>query len=261
MLSLSADAIDRNDIATSQVDSLMIGFGGAFTGTPVEGLKKEVLIKSTTQSQLVEGFLAQMSGEAIVKDFKPSSTEYALAIKLSGKFKTAFPNGRPDAPPAPGEEKKEAPKGDALKESKDANHVILVGDEARIRAVAPALRAFELMLLREMGVLPSLQLQTLNMQAVQASGHYDLVPEAGLRDCGASQAWEDQRHRLMGNHWLALQEALQGEHAFAELVRLLAQWSSEDRSALQQQLRVLVHHHCGMDVLKTRQLMMDLQSL
>lgn len=128
-------------------------------------------------------------------------------------------------------------------------------------AVAPALRAFELMLLREMGVLPSLQLQTLNMQAVQASGHYDLVPEAGLRDCGASQAWEDQRHRLMGNHWLALQEALQGEHAFADLVRLLAQWSSEDRSALQQQLRVVVHHHCGMDVLKTRQLMMDLQSL
>ena len=128
-------------------------------------------------------------------------------------------------------------------------------------AVAPALRAFELMLLREMGVLPSLQLQTLNMQAVQASGHYVLVPEAGLRDCGASEAWEDQRHRLMGTHWLALQDALQGEHAFADLVRLLAQWSSEDRSALQQQLRVLVHHHCGMDVLKTRQLMMDLQSL
>lgn len=129
VLSLTADAIDRNDIATSQVDSLMMGFSGAFTGSPVEGLKKEVLIKSTTQSQLVEGFLAQMSGEAILKDFKPSSTEYALAIKLSGKFKTAFPNGKPDAaPPAPGDEKKEAPKSDALKEAKDANHVILVAD-------------------------------------------------------------------------------------------------------------------------------------
>jgi len=129
VLSLTADAIDRNDVATSQVDSLMMGFSGAFTGSPVEGLKKEVLIKSTGQSQLVEGFLAQMSGEAILKDFKPSSTEYALAIKLSGKFKTAFPNGKPDAaPPAPGDEKKEAPKGDALKESKDANHVILVAD-------------------------------------------------------------------------------------------------------------------------------------
>ena len=129
VLSLSAEAIDRNDIATSQVDSLMMGFTGAFTGSPVEGLKKTDLIKSTTQSQLVEGFLAQMSGEAILKDFKPSSTEYALAIKLSGKFKTAFPNGKPEAaPPAPGEEKKEAPKGDALKETKEDNHVILVAD-------------------------------------------------------------------------------------------------------------------------------------
>lgn len=129
VLSLSAEAIDRNDIATSQVDSLMMGFSGAFTGSPVEGLKKTDLIKSTTQSQLVEGFLAQMSGETILKDFKPSSTEYALAIKLSGKFKTAFPNGKPEAaPPAPGEEKKEAPKGDALKETKEDNHVILVAD-------------------------------------------------------------------------------------------------------------------------------------
>jgi len=129
VLSLSAEAIDRNDIATSQVDSLMMGFSGAFTGSPVEGLKKTDLIKSTTQSQLVEGFLAQMSGEAILKDFKPSSTEYALAIKLSGKFKTAFPNGKPEAAaPAPGEEKKEAPKTDALKETKEDNHVILVAD-------------------------------------------------------------------------------------------------------------------------------------
>ena len=129
VLNLTTDAIDRTDIATSQVDGLMTAFGGAFTGTPVAGLKKTDLIKSTTQSQLVEGFLAQMSGEAIVKDFKPSSTEYALAIKLSGKFKTAFPNGKPDAaPPAPGDEKKDAPKSDALKEAKEDNHVILVAD-------------------------------------------------------------------------------------------------------------------------------------
>ena len=88
-----------------------------------------MLLKSTTQSQLVEGFLAQMSGEAIVKDFKPSSTEYALAIRLSGKFKTAFPNGKPEsAPPAPGEEKKPDAPSTALKESAAENHVILVGD-------------------------------------------------------------------------------------------------------------------------------------
>ncbi len=129
VLSLTVEAIDRNDIATSQVDSLMMGFSGAFTGTPAAGLTKTVLIKSTAQSQLVEGFLAQMSGEAIVKDFKPSGTEYALAVKLSGKFKTAFPDGKPAATPAPGEAPKPAEaKPDALKESKEDNHVILVAD-------------------------------------------------------------------------------------------------------------------------------------
>ena len=36
-----------------------------------------------------------MSGEQISKEFKPSGTQYALAIRLTGKFKTAFPDGKP----------------------------------------------------------------------------------------------------------------------------------------------------------------------
>ena len=105
------------------------------------------------------------------------------------------------------------------------------------------------------------RLQTLNLQPVLATAHYDLVPEGGLRECGPQETREDRRPPLTGELWLALQHALEGGHAFADLVRLLASWGSEDRSALQQHLRVLVHHHCGMEVLKTRQLMMDLQAL
>ena len=137
-------------------------------------------------------------------------------------------------------------------------HLLAQGGEG---AVAPALRAFELILLREIGVLPSLRLQTLNLQAVQAAAHYDLVPEGGLRECGPQETRDDRRPPLTGTLWLALQLALEEGQAFAGLVRLLASWGNEDRSALQQQLRVLVHHHCGMEVLKTRQLMMDLQAL
>jgi len=66
------------------------------------------------------------------KDFKPSGTEYALAIRLSGKFKTAFPDGKPGTTaeaPKEGEEKKDEPKTDAsLKESTTENTVILVAD-------------------------------------------------------------------------------------------------------------------------------------
>ena len=66
---------------------------------------------------------------------------------------------------------------------------------------------------------------------------------------------------MSGQQWLDLQDALDQVQAYVELVRLLAQWAMDDRSALQQQLRVLIHHHCGIEVLKTRQLMMDLQAL
>ncbi len=130
-------------------------------------------------------------------------------------------------------------------------------------AVAPALRAFELVLLRDIGVLPSLNLQTLSLQGLDADAPYDLVPEGGLRLSPTLEVGHDEprRARLIGARWAALQVAIEGDHPFADLVRLLAPWGAEDRSALQQQLRVMIHHHCGAEVLKTRQLMMDLQGL
>jgi ABC-type uncharacterized transport system involved in gliding motility auxiliary subunit len=122
-LSVTPDGIDPNDIVTSEIDNLWLPFAGAFTGTPVQGLKETVLIRSTTDSELVDGFMAKMSGDSIAKDFKPSGTSYALAIKLSGKFKTAFPDGEP------GEEKSTNKVAMAtLKETKSDNTVVLVGD-------------------------------------------------------------------------------------------------------------------------------------
>ena len=122
VLSVTPDGIDPNDIVTSEIDNLWLPFAGAFTGTPVSGLKETVLIKSTTDSQLVDGMMAKMSGESIAKDFKPSGTSYALAIKLTGKFKTAFPDGEP------GEDKTNKVASATLKETKSDNTVVLVGD-------------------------------------------------------------------------------------------------------------------------------------
>ncbi len=140
-LSVTTEGINNDDIVTSQIDNIWLPFAGAFSGTPVQGLKETVLLKSTTQSQLVDGFMANLSGENIIKDFKPSGTAYALAIRLSGKFKTAFQNGKPEE--KKDEDKKEGDKkegdkkdekaaekkpDDSLKETKQDNVVILVGD-------------------------------------------------------------------------------------------------------------------------------------
>lgn len=132
VLSMTRDGLNADDVVTGQIDSLLVPFAGAFSGTPAEGLTQTVLIDSTKDSQLVERFMAEFSGEQIVKDFSPSGKEYALAVRLSGKFKTAFPDGKPkDAtPPKEGEEKKEEKPetGTHLKESAKDGAVILVAD-------------------------------------------------------------------------------------------------------------------------------------
>jgi len=129
-LSVTPIGIDPEDIVTGQIDNIWLPFAGAFTGTPVAGLRETVLLKSTTASQLVDGFMANMSGENIIKEFKPSGISYAMAVRLTGKFKSAFPNGMP-AEKKEGEDKSETPAvapQETLKESKGENTVILVGD-------------------------------------------------------------------------------------------------------------------------------------
>jgi len=133
VLSIKPQGINKDDVVTAQIDSLLVPFAGAFTGTPATGLKETVILKSTPDSQLVEGFMAQMSGEQITKDFKPSGTAYALAIRLNGKFKTAFPDGKPKETEKSNDKKDEAKKDekkpeDSLKESKGENAVVLIGD-------------------------------------------------------------------------------------------------------------------------------------
>jgi ABC-type uncharacterized transport system involved in gliding motility auxiliary subunit len=111
-LSITKEGMNKDDVLTSQLDNIWLPFAGSFSGTPIDGLKETILIHSTKDSQLVDGFMANIAGEATMKDFKASGTEYALAVRLSGKFKTAFPEGKP------AEKKDEAAKADEKKEEK-----------------------------------------------------------------------------------------------------------------------------------------------
>src|SRR5260221_996804 len=132
LLSLNDNAFAPNDITTARLGSLLMPFAGGFTGKPVDGLNEKVLKKRSRYSQLVDSFAATAQGEAAIRGFKPSGTEYPLAVRLTGKFKTAFPEGRPKAEER--SEKKAAKASDAkpetaqLRESAAENAVVLVGD-------------------------------------------------------------------------------------------------------------------------------------
>jgi len=74
---------------------------------------------------LVDNVVSTVSGEAAMKGFQPENKARPLALRLTGKFKTAFADGRPVSQDKKSSGKKEE---DSLKESAAENSVILVAD-------------------------------------------------------------------------------------------------------------------------------------
>ena len=125
VLTLNRTALNRDDVVTSQIETLLYAFGGAFEVKPVEGLKLTELINISPNSMLVHSVVATGSGEAAMKVFQPENKARPLALQLTGKFKTAFADGRPVSQDKKSSGKKEE---DSLKESAAENSVILVAD-------------------------------------------------------------------------------------------------------------------------------------
>ena len=118
-------------------------------------------------------------------------------------------------------------------------------DEAQVQA---ALRAFELSLLSQVGVLPDLSVVTLTQQPVSERARYALLPEAGV---AAPRAGENE---LSGADLVGLQAALQ-HGSLGALQQACAMVLPELKSVL----RALLHYHLG--ALRTRQVMIDVQNL
>ncbi len=119
-------------------------------------------------------------------------------------------------------------------------------------ALQAALRTFELLLLREIGLLPVLNQQTMTLGGLQDDTRYCLVPEGGLRQSG-----QEDRASIAGGQWLMLQAALHDDAPFTATLRACAAVQAE----LKPMLRALLHYHCGVKTLRTRQMMLDIQSL
>lgn len=128
LLSLNDSAYDQTDVATARLGGTLFPFIGAFSGQPVAGLKQEILMHSSKYSALIEVARGQDRGDKATAGFKAAGQELPIAIRLQGKFNSAFPDGRP---PKPKPEKK--PEDEAAKDKP-------AGDEkpATEAAAAPA---------------------------------------------------------------------------------------------------------------------------
>ena len=143
-------------------------------------------------------------------------------------------------------------------------------DDSRVEA---ALRAFELGLLREIGVLPDLSVVTLTQQAVQGDVRYGLLGDVGVVD-GGDGGRDDGRNpngrrnspphgqphpfaaALTGAALIGLEAALQ--HGSVAALQQACQGSLP---ALKVLLRGLIQHQLGSATLRTRQVMLELQAL
>ncbi len=114
-----------------------------------------------------------------------------------------------------------------------------------------ALRAFELVLLREAGLLPELQITTLARRPVQAAGHYALQPEGGVIEAAGEEA-----QALTGATLIALHEAMTDTDPAA-----LQRACATHAAALRAPLRALLHYHLGTPSLRTRDIVLDMQRL
>jgi ABC-type uncharacterized transport system involved in gliding motility auxiliary subunit len=119
VLSLNRTAFNRDDVVTSQIETLLYAFGGAFNVTPKD-LQVTPLVNTSPDSMLVDNANATKSGNEATASFKPSGKAMPLALRLSGKFKTAFPEGVK-------EQEKPVPNTPALRESPETS-VIVVAD-------------------------------------------------------------------------------------------------------------------------------------
>jgi ABC-type uncharacterized transport system involved in gliding motility auxiliary subunit len=96
-LQLPAGAINRSNPITESLQSMTMVSAGAFSAPAAGGPTAEILLESSEQSSGIDLATAESLRTESLKEFTASGRKKVLAMRLSGTFKTAFPDGPPPA--------------------------------------------------------------------------------------------------------------------------------------------------------------------
>ena len=119
--------LNPDDISTNKLETLIFPWAGSLNISKVDGVQSDVLIHTSTQSQLIEENQYKFNGgepDALLRAFMPSGAEKVIAVRLRGKLQSNFPDGlkkRDEAAVAQGTEP-------SLKESSGNANVVIVSD-------------------------------------------------------------------------------------------------------------------------------------
>ena len=128
VLTLGKDSMpEKDNVITKDLGSVTLFLPGAFTKTGAAGITAHTLIKSSTRAGFVDSLKASQLDPTLARTLRSNGTAYDLVTHLSGKFKSAFPDGKPK-PTTQGTANKDAPKPESLKEATANGNVFLIGD-------------------------------------------------------------------------------------------------------------------------------------
>lgn len=111
-LSLADAALDRRNPITADLERINLASAGAIG--PKEGAELQFtpLLASSNQAQLVDADSQRLFPDPLklLRDYRPDGNSYVLAALVSGRPKSAFPDGPPEGAEQAGEHRKQAEK-------------------------------------------------------------------------------------------------------------------------------------------------------
>jgi DNA repair protein RecO (recombination protein O) len=125
------------------------------------------------------------------------------------------------------------------------------------------LRAFELALLRDIGLLPKLEQENEQIRGQLSDMGLRITPELGLQPFFEG----DEGAGISAGQWQAIEAALSdcmtagNAAARAQAFTPLMRACEPVAAALKRQLRALLHYHCATPMLKTRAVLLEMQNL
>ncbi len=122
VMTYGPENISRDDVSTARLELIRTAFAGALTDNTSSDITVTPLLTTTHNVALIDGMTARFGADAIARQAKKAGAAQHIALRLGGKFKTAFPDGRPKADePADDAADKDAEKATPETEAKADN--------------------------------------------------------------------------------------------------------------------------------------------
>ena len=126
-ISARGKSFNGSDVVTSKLENMLFPVAGAIEKTAESSYEFESLVYSGRNAALIDAFKANFGSAEIRKDFIPSGDRFNIAVRVRGKFKTAFPEGQPKGE-KPGPDSTDKMKMVHLEAAKKSATLIIIAD-------------------------------------------------------------------------------------------------------------------------------------